>query len=68
MVEKTHPLLNSQMVKSFLGRSNSSFGLNQLTSMVDMPRKIIIGKLRPLKQGFGFVVHTRIFKIATFQE
>ena len=68
MVKRTHLLLNPKMVKSFLGRSNSNFGLNQLTSMVDMPCKIITGKFELLKQGFGFIVHTRIFKIATFQE
>ena len=67
MVKRTH-LLDSKMVKSFLGRSNSNFGSNQLTSMVDMPHRFIIGKFQPLKQGFGFIVHTRIFKIATFQE
>ena len=33
MVKRTHLLLNSKMVKSFLGRSTSSFGSNQLTSM-----------------------------------
>ena len=68
MVKRTHLLLNSKMVKSFLGRSNSNFGSNQLTSMVDIPFRILIGKFQPLKQGFGFIVHTRIFKIATFQE
>ena len=68
MVKKTHLLLNSKMIKSFLGRSNSNFGSNQLTSMVDMPCRIIMGKFQLLKQGFGFIVHTRIFKIATFQE
>ena len=68
MVKRTHLLLNYKTVKSFLRRSNSSFGLNQLTAMVDMPCRIIIGKFQPLKQGFGFIVHTRIFKIATFQE
>ena len=68
MVKRTHLLLNSKMVKSFLGRSNSNFGLNQLTSMLDMPCRIIIGKFQLLQQGFGFIVHTRIFKIATFQE
>ena len=67
MVKRSH-LLNSKMVKNFLGRSNSNFGSNQLTSMVDMPCRIIIGKFQPLKQGFGFIVHTRIFKIAIFQE
>ena len=36
--------------------------------MVDMPCRIIIGKFQLLKQGFGFIAHTRIFKIATFQE
>ena len=68
MVKRTHLLLKSKMVKSFLGRLNSNFGLNQLTSMVNMPCRIIIGKFEPLKQAFGFIVHTRIFKIATFQE
>ena len=61
-------MLNSELVKRFLGRSNSNLGLNQLTSVVDMPCRIIIGKFQQLKQGFGFIVHTRIFKIATFQE
>ena len=65
MVNGTH-LLNSKMVKSFLGRSNSNFGLNHLTSVVDMPCRIIIGKFQLLKQGFGFIVHTRIFKVVTF--
>ena len=68
MVKRTHLPLNSKMVKSFLGRSNSNFGLNQLTSMVDMECTIIIGKYQLLKQGFGLIAHTRIFKIATFQE
>ena len=68
MVKRTHLLLNSKMVKSFLGRSNSNFGLNQLTSMVDMPCRIITGKFQLLKQGFRFIVHTRIFKIDIFQE
>ena len=66
MVKRAN-LLNSKMVKSFLGSSNSNFGSNQLTSVVDVPCRIIIGKCQPLKQGFGFIVHTRIFKIATFQ-
>ena len=60
MVRRTH-LLNSKMVKHSLGRSNSNFGSNKLTSMVDMPYRIIIGKFQLLKQGFGFIVHTRIF-------
>ena len=68
MIKRTHLLLSPKMLKSFLGRSNSNFGLNQLTSMVDMPCRIIIGKFQPLKQGFGLIVHTRIFKIGTFQE
>ena len=67
IVKKTN-LLNSKMVKSFLGRSNSNFGSNHLTSMKDMPCRVIIGKFQPLKQGFGFTVHTTNFKIATFQE
>ena len=49
IVKRTHLLLNSKMVKSFLGRSNSNFGSKQLTSMVDMPCRIIIGKFQPLK-------------------
>ena len=68
MVKRTKLLLNSKMVKSFLGRSNSNFGWNQLTSMVDMQYRIITGKFQPLKQGLQLIVHTRIFKIATFQE
>ena len=68
MVQMTHTLLNSKMVKSFIRRSISNFWLNQLTSMADMPCRIIIGKFQLLKQGFGFIVPTRIFKIATFQE
>ena len=60
MAKRTH-LLNSKMVKHYLGRSNSNFGSNKLTSMVDMPYRIIIGKFQLLKQGFGFIVHTRIF-------
>ena len=67
MVRRKH-LLNSKMVKSFVGRSNNNFGSNQLTSMVDLPCGIIIGKFQLLKQGLGFIVHTRIFQIATFQE
>ena len=43
MVKRTHFLLNPKMVKSFLGRSNSIFRLNQLTSIVDIPCRIIIG-------------------------
>ena len=60
MAKRTH-LLNSKMVKHYLGRSNSNFGSNKLTSMVDMPYRIIIGKFQLLKQVFGFIVHTRIF-------
>ena len=63
---KRENLLNSKVV-SFLESSNSNFGSNQLTSVVDVPCRIIIGKFQPLKQGFGFIVHTRIFKIANFQ-
>ena len=68
MLKRTHLLGNSKMVKIFLERSNSNFGSNQLTSVVDMPCRIIIGKFQQLKQGFRFIIHTRIFKIATFQE
>ena len=49
IVQRTHLLLDSKMVKIFLGRSNSNSGLNQLTSMVDMPCRII-GKFQLLKQ------------------
>ena len=66
MVKRTHLLLNSKMVKSFLGRLNSNFGLKQLISMLDMPCRIIIERFQPLKQGFGFIVHTIIFKFVTF--
>ena len=38
MVKKTQFLINSKMVKSFLGRSNSNFGSNQSTSMVAIPQ------------------------------
>ena len=65
MVKRTHLLLNSKMVKSFLGRSTSSFGSNQLTSMTYAMQD---WKIQPLKQGFGFILHTMIFKTATFQE
>ena len=34
MVKRTRLWLNSKMVKSFLGRSTSNFGSNQLTPMV----------------------------------
>ena len=46
---------NSKMVKSFLGRSNNNFVLNELTSMIDMPCRIIIEKFQLLKQGFRFI-------------
>ena len=53
MVERTHPLLNSKMVKNFLERPNSNFGLNQLTSMVDMLCRIINGKFQLLNKVLG---------------
>ena len=49
MIKRTHLLLNSKMVKSFLGRSNSNFGSKQLTSMVDMPCRIITEKISAAK-------------------
>ena len=53
MVERTHPLLNSKMVKKFLERPNTNFGLNQLTSMVDMPCRIMNGKFQLLNKVLG---------------
>ena len=68
MGKRTQFLLNSKMVKSFLGRSNSNFGSNQSTSMVGMPHRIITGKFQRLKQGFGFIVpkFVRRFQASTF--
>ena len=50
--KRTHFLFNSKMVESFLGRSDGNFGLKQLTLMVDMPCRIIIGKFQTPKQRF----------------
>ena len=68
MVERTHPLLNSKMVKKVPRKAKYQFWVELVNFNGRYALQDHEWKISAVKQGFGFTVHTRIFKMATFQE